>query len=288
VAVIPKTQADSPKMGATLSRLAEEDPTLTWRQEQSTNQTLLQGMGDQHIDVAIRKAEAKFQVGLAIEPPRVPYRETITRIGQSMHRHKKQTGGAGQFGEVFLRIQPLDRGAGFEFEDAVVGGVIPNQFIPAVEKGVRQVLESGAIAGYPMQDVKATVYDGKYHPVDSKEVAFVTAGKKAFLDAISKARPQVLEPIVNVEVIAPFDNMGDITSSLSSKRARIQGSDTLPGHMVAVKAQVPLSELGSYQGELKSITGGHGSFTMEFSHYEVVPANIQQELVKQYRPTEEE
>jgi elongation factor G len=158
-----------------------------------------------------------------------------------------------------------------------------------VEKGVRQVLESGAIAGYPMQDVRVTVYDGKYHPVDSKEVAFVTAGKKAFLDAILKAKPQVLEPVVNVEVVAPFESMGDITSSLSGKRARIQGSDTLAGgHMVSVKAQAPLSELGNYQGELRSITGGHGSFSMEFSHYEVVPANVQQELVKQYRPQEEE
>jgi elongation factor G len=284
-----KNRTDEQKVNSVLAKLTEEDPCLAVEHTSVTNETVLRGMGELHLRIMLERLKSRYNVEVETRLPKIAYRETISANAEGHHRHKKQTGGAGQFGEVFLRVEPMARGEGFEFVDAVVGGVIPNQFIPAVEKGVRQVLESGAIAGYPMQDVRVTVYDGKYHPVDSKEVAFVTAGKKAFLDAILKAKAQVLEPIVNVEVVAPFESMGDITSSLSGKRARIQGSDTLSGgHMVSVKAQAPLSELGNYQGELRSITGGHGSFSMEFSHYEVVPATVQQELVKQYRPQEEE
>ncbi|EDN70190.1 Translation elongation factor [Beggiatoa sp. PS] len=201
---------------------------------------------------------------------------------------KKQSGGAGQFGEVFLRIEPLERGAGFEYAWAIVGGAIPSVYDQAVLKGIQQVLDMGAIAGYQMQDIKVTVTDGKYHPVDSKEIAFISAGKKAFLDAINKAKPLVLEPIVKAEITVPEDNMGAITGDISGKRGRIQGSEVRPPNMVCVKAEVPLSELTNYQTELKSATGGNGFFTMEFSHYEPVPGNIQQQLLSAYKPTETE
>ncbi len=236
----------------------------------------------------LAKMKERYNAEVETRPPRIPYRETIGKNAEGHHRHKKQTGGAGQFGEVFLRIEPLPRGAGFEFVKAVVGGVIPGQFIPAVEKGVRQVIESGAIAGYPMQDIRVTVYDGKHHAVDSKEVAFIAAGKKAFLDAVQKAKPIALEPIVNIEVVAPDANMGDITGDLSGKRGRISNTETLPGGLVSITGQVPLSELNNYQSKVKSVTGGQGSYSIEFSHYEPVPPNIQQQLVAEYKPGKEE
>jgi elongation factor G len=228
--------------------------------------------------------------GLLVDtkPPKIAYRETIQAKAEGHHRHKKQTGGAGQFGEVFLRVEPLERGKGFEFVDEVFGGAIPGQFIPAVEKGVREVLESGAIAGYPMQDIRVIVYDGKSHPVDSKEVAFKTAGKYAFLDAVKKAKPILLEPIVNMEVTVPEDKVGTITGDLSGKRGRIQGQDFIGGGMAVVKAQAPLAEVMQYQSQLKSVTGGQGSFVMEFSHYEPVPPQIQAQITAQYKPKAEE
>jgi elongation factor G len=228
--------------------------------------------------------------GLQVDtkPPKIAYRETITVNAEGHHRHKKQTGGAGQFGEVYLRVEPKPRGEGFEFVDEVFGGTIPGQYIPAVEKGVRDVIEAGAIAGYPLSDVKVIVYDGKHHPVDSKEVAFRSAGKWAFRDAIAKARPVLLEPIVNMEVTVPESHVGAITGDLSGKRGRIQGQDFLPGGMVVVKAQAPLSEVMQYQSQLKSVTGGQGSFVMEFSHYEATPPNVQQAIVGQYQPRAEE
>jgi elongation factor G len=236
----------------------------------------------------LERMAKQYNVEVATKPPRIPYRETITARAEGHHRHKKQTGGAGQFGEVFLRIEPLPRGGGFEFVDEVKGGTIPGQFLPAVEKGVRQVLSGGAVAGYPMQDVRVIVYDGKHHPVDSKEVAFIAAGKKAFLDAIGKARPQVLEPIADLEVTAPEQHMGDISGGLSSKRARINGTDSLRGGEIVVKAQVPLSELEGYAAELKSVTAGRGRYALDFSHYEPVPAQVQQKLVEAFKPRHEE
>jgi elongation factor G len=232
--------------------------------------------------------QAKYGVEVITHPPRIAYRETIGASAEGHHRHKKQTGGAGQFGEVFLRVEPLPRGAGFEFSDESKGGVIPNQFIPAIEKGVRQVLEHGALAGYPMQDVRVVVFDGRYHPVDSKEVAFVSAGKKAFLDAVSKARPIVLEPIVNMDVNVPEQYMGDVTGGLASKRARINGTDSLRGGVLVIKAQAPLAEVVDYQTELRSLTGGEGRFAMELSHYDAVPAQIQKQLTEAYKPRAEE
>lgn len=288
LAVMTKRQGDEQKISTTLQRLEAEDPCLKVEHQAALNQTVLRGLGEFHLRVVLEKMRKYYNVEVDTQPPKIPYRETISATAEGHHRHKKQTGGAGQFGEVYLRIEPLERGAGFEFVDAIVGGVIPSQFIPAVQKGVQQVLETGAIAGYPLQDVRVSVYDGKYHPVDSKEIAFISAGKKAFVEAIQKAKPVILEPIVTLEVTIPETAMGAITGDLASKRGRIQGNDMRPGNMVAVKAIVPLSELGSYTTELKSATGGHGFFAMEFSHYEAVPSHIQQQMAADYKPSESE
>jgi elongation factor G len=277
VAVLPKTQADSPKMGASLTRLAEEDPTLSWHQEGSTNQTILQGMGDQHIDVAIRKAESKFQVGLTTETPRVPYRETITKTGTAMHRHKKQTGGAGQFAEVHMRVEPLPDQI-FEFVNDVFGGAISHSFMPAIEKGVRSVMKAGVLAGFPVENVRAAVFDGKEHPVDSKAVAFEIAGREAFKTAFRDAGPVLLEPIMNIRITVPEESMGDVLGDLNTRRARVQGMETERGRSV-VTAQVPHSEMLRYTSELRSITGGRGVFTMSLDHYEVVPTHVAEGII---------
>jgi elongation factor G len=277
VAVSPKTQADSAKISPTLTRLCEEDMTLSWRQEHSTNQTILQGMGDQHIDVAIRKAENKFQTGWFIEIPKVPYQETITKQGQSQYRHKKQTGGAGQFAEVFMRVEPYQE-EDFSFTNDVFGGSISNNFMPAIEKGVRSVMKEGVVAGFTVLNVHVSVYDGKEHPVDSKPVAFEVAGREAFKLAFKEAGPVLREPIMNVKIIVPEANMGDILGDLNTRRARVQGMDTEKGRSV-VTAQVPLAEMQRYTTDLRSKTGGRGVFTLEFSHYEVVPAHIAAEVI---------
>jgi elongation factor G len=276
VAVFPKTQADSAKISSVLSRLSEEDPTLSWHQEASTNQTILQGMGDQHIDVAIRKAEAKFQVGLNTKIPKVPYRETITKTGQSQYRHKKQTGGAGQFAEVHMRVEPLEEN--FEFSNEVFGGAISSGYMPAIEKGVKSVMKQGVIAGYPVEKVKVAVTDGKEHPVDSKAVAFEIAGREAFKLAVADAGPVVLEPIVNIRIIVPEASMGDILGDMNTRRARVQGMESERGKSV-VTAQVPLAEVQRYTTDLRSMTGGRGVFSLELSHYETVPAHVAEEIV---------
>jgi len=286
VAVKPKTQADSSKMGSTLTRLTEEDMTLSWYNEASTKQTLLQGMGDQHIDVAIRKAAEKFQVNLEIEDPEVPYLETITKPGQAEHRHKKQSGGAGQFAEVHLRVEPLEEGD-FEFVSEVFGGAISQNFFPAIEKGVRSVMSQGAIAGYPVQKVKAVVTDGKEHPVDSKPVAFEIAGRHAFKKAIQDAGPVLLEPIMNIRVTVPEGNMGDVMGDMNSRRARVQGMDSEIGRSI-INAQVPLAEMLRYTTDLRSITGGRGSFSMEESHYEQVPPHLAEEIIARRAKHDEE
>ena len=277
VAVNPKTQADSTKISPTLTRLCEEDPTLSWNQEPSTNQTILQGMGDQHIDVAIRKAESKFQVSLETVVPRVPYRETITKVGQAQYRHKKQSGGAGQFGEVHLRVEPLEDEE-FEFVNEVFGGAISQGFMPAIEKGVKGVMKLGVVAGYPVEKVKVAVTDGKEHPVDSKAVAFEVAGREAFKLAVNDAAPVLLEPIMNVRVTVPEANMGDVLGDLNTRRARVQGMETEHGRSV-VTAQVPLAEIQRYTTDLRSITGGRGVFNMELDHYEVVPHHVAEDII---------
>jgi elongation factor G len=277
VSVSPKTQADSAKLSPTLTRLCEEDPTLTWHQLASTNQTILQGMGDQHIDVAIRKAEAKFQTALTTEMPKVPYQETITKQGQAMYRHKKQTGGAGQFGEVHMRVEPLPD-EDYAFSNDVFGGAVSSSYMPAIEKGIKGVMKEGAIAGYPIKNVKVSVYDGKEHAVDSKPVAFEIASREAFKLAVKDAAPVLLEPIMNVRIVVPEANMGEVLGDLNTRRARVQGMDTEKGHSI-VTAQVPLAEMLRYTTDLRSITGGRGVFTMEASHYEVVPAHLAQEII---------
>ena len=288
VAVTPKTQADATKMGETLSRLAEEDMTLSWYNDGTTRQTILQGMGTQHIDVAIRKAEGKFQVGLDTTQPRIPYKETITRNAESQYRHKKQSGGSGQFGEVFMRVEPLEE-ENFEFVSEVFGGAISQNYLPAIEKGVKGVMQDGVIAGYPVFNVKVAITDGKEHPVDSKPVAFEIAGREAFKLGIQGAGPVLLEPIMEVSVTVPEPSMGDVIGDLNTRRARVQGMDSVGGRSV-VSAHVPLAEMLNYTSDLRSITGGRGVFTMKESHYEQVPPHLADEIIAESKKakTEEE
>lgn len=287
LALKPKKRGDEQKLAEALERLTEEDPGLAVERDAQVNELILRGQGDLHLRTALERMEEVYNVTVASKPPTIPYRETITRKSEGHHRHKKQSGGAGQFGEVYLRIEPLKRGAGFEFVDKVVGGVIPHQFIPSVEKGVREVYERGAVAGYPMQDVRVTVYDGKHHSVDSNEVSFITAGRKAFQGAVDKARPIVLEPIVNIEITVPHDNMGDITGDLSQRRGRVSNTSVVSGGFVTIEGQAPLAELEDYQSRLNSMTGGEGSFTMALSHYDPLPANLQKDLISRFDKKEE-
>jgi elongation factor G len=282
VAIAPKRRGDEQRVSDVLHKLMAEDPTLAVEHDSQLNETVLRGLGDLHIRSTLERMAAQFKLEVETRPPRIPYRETITAKAEGHHRHKKQTGGAGQFGEVYLRIEPLPRGTGFEFKDAVKGGTIPTQYIPAVQKGVEMVLAAGPVAGFPLQDVRVTVYDGKHHPVDSKEVAFVSAGKKAFLDAIEKARPIVLEPVVHVEVMCPGANVGDITGDLSGRRGQVTGTRTLQAGSLAIDGQVPLSELDGYAARLKAMTAGHGAFSMALSHYDIAPPNLQQQLATEY------
>ena len=286
LAIEPDRRGDEQRLADTLHKLTAEDPCVRIEHHAAVNETVLYGMGEFHLRVLLERMTERYGVHVKTHPPSIPYRETITRPAEGHCRHKKQTGGAGQFGEVYLRIEALGRGAGFEFVDDVVGGAIPGQYIPAVEKGVRQVLAEGALAGFPIQDVRVTVYDGKHHSVDSKEVAFVSAGRKAFLDALQKATPIVLEPIMRMEITAPASAIGDITGDLATKRARISGSDTLPGQRATLQALVPLAEISEYQSRLKALTGGQGAYTMELSHYDPVPPRKQQELATAWRPRE--
>ncbi|MBN6149469.1 elongation factor G [Xanthomonas sp. AmX2] len=287
LAIAPASRGQEQKLALALEKLAQEDPAFRVEHSAELNETVIHGLSDLHLRVMLERLRERHGVEVATHPPRIAYRETIAAAAEGHHRHKKQTGGAGQFGEVFLRVAPLPRGAGFEFVDEVKGGSIPGQFLPAVEKGVRQVLEAGAIAGFPMQDLRVVVYDGRHHPVDSKEVAFVSAGKKAFLDAIGKASPQVLEPIVALEIGAPEAQAGDVTGTLAAKRARIHGTDSGDGQIV-IRAQVPLSELDGYAAELKSLTAGQGRYALDFSHYEAVPPALQQRLVAAWQRHAEE
>ena len=284
VAIEPERRGDEHKLAEALHKLAAEDPCVRVEHNTSVNETVLYGMGDLHLRVMTERMGERYGVAVRTRPPSIPYRETITRPAEGHHRHKKQTGGAGQFGEVYLRVEPLVRGAGFEFVDDVVGGAIPNQFIPAVEKGIRHALAEGAVAGFPLQDIRVSVYDGKYHSVDSKEVAFVSAGRKAFLDAVQKAGPAVLEPIVHVEINAPGAVMGYITADLATRRARIDGNEARARGRIVVSAYVPLAEVTDYQNRLKALTGGEGSFTLQLSHYDPVPPRKQQELASAWKP----
>ena len=277
VAIEPKRRGDEGRISDVLARMIAEDPTLKLEQT-NLNETVLWGLGDLHLRSVLERMASQFKLEVSTRPPRIPYRETVTAAAEGHHRHKKQTGGAGQFGEVYLKIEPLPRGGGFEFVNTVKGGAIPTSLIPAVQKGVESVLAAGPLAGFPLQDVRVNVYDGKYHPVDSKEVAFVAAGRKAFLDAIAKARPIVLEPVVGVEINCPAVNMGDVTGDLSSRRGQVTGTKTLQAGSLAVTGLAPLAELDGYAARLKSMTGGQGAWSMELSHYEQAPPLLQQQL----------
>jgi elongation factor G len=287
LAITPKSAGDETKLSTLLTKIAEEDPTFKWHTDRQTHEVVINGLGELHLRLVLDRLKNR---GLSVDSklPTIAYRETITASAEGHHRHKKQSGGAGQFGEVFLRVEPRETGEGFEFVNEVFGGSIPGQFIPAIEKGVRDVLDAGHLAGYPLQDLRVVVYDGKHHAVDSKEIAFRTAGKFAFRDALSKANPVLLEPIVDMEVTVPEAQVGTVTGDLSAKRGRIQGEEFLPGGMVIVKAQAPLSEVMQYQSQLKSATSGQGSFVMEPSHYEPVPPNVQSNVVSKYHPRAEE
>jgi elongation factor G len=280
VAVAPKTKADSAKMGPSLTRLIEEDPTLHWRNEPGTRQVILEGMGTAHIETAVRRLEQKFGLGLETSVPKVPYRETVTRTGSAMYRHKKQTGGAGQFAEVHMRVEPLTRDTGFEFEWDVFGGAISTSFQPSIQKGIRQTIDTGPLAGYPVVDVKAAVFDGKEHPVDSKDIAFQIAGREVFKLAFKDGSPVLLEPIMDITITVPDEFMGDVMSDLTTRRGRVQGTDQERGNAI-VHAQVPLAEIQRYATDLRSFTQGRGIYTMTFSHYEQVPAHLQAEIIAQ-------
>ena len=284
LALEPATRGDEGKISAALDKLTAEDACFTISHDLQTKELVINGMGDLHLRVMLSKLENRYKVNVNTKPPKIPYRETITGKGEGHYRHKKQSGGSGQFGEVYLRIEPIQRDSdpSLEYSWDIFGGSIPGQFEPAVLKGVQDVMSSGYLAGFPMQDVKVSVYDGKYHAVDSKEVAFRAAGKGAFMDAVGKARPSLLEPIVNVEITIPTENMGDIAGDLASRRGRVSGQDMLAGGMMVIKAKVPLSELSNYNSQLKSVTGGQGSYEMELSHYDPTPPNVQQQVIDQY------
>ncbi|NCF67893.1 MAG: elongation factor G [Chloroflexi bacterium] len=287
VAVHPVSQSDVAKLNQSLSRLAGEDPTLSWRAERATHQTILSGMGTTHLDIAVKKAESKFGVHLTTTTPKVPYRETITKTNSAEYTHKKQTGGAGQYARVFIRVESVDDNTEFEFASEIFGGAISQPFVAATEKGCRQALEGGVLAGYPVVGVKAIVYDGKEHPVDSKEIAFQTAGREGFKKAVLGAGPVLLEPIYKVTVTVPSDNMGDILGDFNTRRARVLGMDQ-EGTKSIVHAEVPLAEIQRYAADMRSMTQGRGLFGMEFLHYGRVPAHLQDDLVAKLRKIEEE
>jgi elongation factor G len=254
-----------------------------------TKELVASGMGDLHLRIMLKRMHNRSNLSITTKEPKIPYRETITAKAEGHYRHKKQTGGAGQFGEVYLRVEPGERNSDppLDFSWDIFGASIPGQYEPGVAKGVNDVMQSGIIAGFPLQDIKVSIYDGKYHPVDSKEVAFRSAGKGAFIDALQKAKPVLLEPIVNMEVTIPAENMGDIAGDLASKRGRVIGQDMLAGNFIVIKAQVPLAEIKQYNSQLKSVTGGRGSYSMTLSHYELVPPNVQQQIVAAHTKSKE-
>ena len=277
-AIVPKTRGDEEKISTALQRLREEDPTITYARDAQTGQLLLSGQGQLHIEVTVAKLKRRFGVGVNLKLPRIPYRETIRAATEAHGRHKKQTGGHGQFGDCKIKVKPLERGEDFQFIDEIFGGSIPRGFIPAVEKGIQEARTRGYLAGYPMVDFAVTLYDGSFHPVDSNEMSFKMAGRLAFRDAMARAKPTLLEPVMDVEVSAPSDFAGDLMGDLNGRRGRIGGMETR-GASTSIKAQVPMSEMLTYEQQLTSATGGRGSYHMEFSHYEEVPAHILDKVV---------
>ncbi len=283
----PKTKGDEDKIGTGLARLTEEDPTIVVRRDAETAETIVEGMGEVHLEVTADRLKRKFGAEVVLETPRIPYRETVRGTAKVEGKHKKQTGGRGQYGHVFLEISPLPSGSDFEFEDKIFGGSVPRQYIPAVEKGVRETLVDGVLAGYPLVDLKVTLYDGSYHPVDSSEMAFKIASSMALKKGVMDASPVLLEPIMNVEVTVPEYQMGDVMGDLNKRRGKIMGMEPQDGNQV-IKAQAPMAEMFRYAIDLRSITAGRGSFTMEFSHYEEVPAAISQQVIEKLKQEQEQ
>ena len=277
-AIEPKSRGDEEKISTALHRLQEEDPSISYNRDQQTKELLLAGQGESHIDVTVAKLKRRFGVEVNLKLPRIPYRETITASTEAHGRHKKQTGGHGQFGDCKVKFEPLPRGSDFEFVDDIFGGSIPRQYIPAVEKGIQDARLRGFLAGYPMVDFRATVFDGSFHAVDSNELSFKMAASLAFKDGMSRARPTLLEPVMDVEVYAPSDYAGDLMGDLNSRRGRIGGMDTR-GSSTIIRAKVPMSEMLTYEQHLTSATGGRGSYHMEFSHYEEVPSHLHGKIV---------
>ncbi|MBI3148592.1 MAG: elongation factor G [Betaproteobacteria bacterium] len=288
LAVETQRKGDEQRLFDVLHKLEMEDPCFVVERHPTTNETVIRGLGEIHLKSKLDKMASQYKIEVTTAPPRIPYRETISRHAEGHHRHKKQSGGAGQFGEVFLKIEPRERGSGFEFVDHVKGGVIPTVFLPAVEKGVRQALHDGVVAGHPVDDVRVIVYDGKTHPVDGKEVAFVTAGRKATIAAILAASPIVLEPIVRIEVVGPNDAVGDLSGELSGRRGHITGTENRVPGTSAITGEVPLAEITEFQSRLKSLTGGQGSYSIEFSHYAQVPPPVQAQLAAKFKLRDEE
>jgi elongation factor G len=282
----PKSRSDEDKISDVLTKLIAEDPSFSMLRDKQTHELVVSGMGELHLKTMINRMKGRYKVEVDIGTPKVAYKETITANGDSKYRHKKQSGGAGQFAEVWMRIEPLPRGEGFQFVDEVVGGAIPKQFLGSCEKGVIGALDEGTVAGYPVVDVKVIVYDGKTHPVDSKDIAFQIAAAHAFRESCEKAKPSLLEPVMNVELMVPEENMGDVTGSLSTHRGRVQGMDS-EGGMQIVKAQIPLAEMYTYANELKSITAGRSTYTMAFSHYDPVPSNVAQKVIAESKKAQE-
>lgn len=288
LAVETKRKGDEQRLFEILHKLELEDPCFKVERHPTTNETVIRGLGEIHLKSKLDKMVSQYKLEVDTRPPLIPYRETITAPAEGHCRHKKQSGGAGQFGEVYLRIEPLERGAGIQLADVVKGGAIPSVFMAAVEKGVRQALSEGVIAGCPVDDLRVTVYDGKTHPVDGKEIAFVAAGRKAVIEAIQAAQPIVLEPIVNIDIVADASMIGDLTGDLASRRGQITGTATRSHGNLSVTGQVPLAEIGDYQSRLKSLTGGRGAYTIEYSHYAQVPPGVQKQLMAAFSPREEQ
>jgi elongation factor G len=289
LALEPTTRGDEQKISAALERLCDEDPCFQVTRDKQTKELVASGLGDLHLRVILEKMQNRSKLSVTTKEPKIPYRETIAAKAEGHYRHKKQSGGAGQFGEVYLRVEPGERNSDppLDFSWDIFGASIPGQYEPAVAKGINEVMQNGVVAGFPMQDIKVSVYDGKHHPVDSKEVAFRAAGKGAFIDAVKNSKPVLLEPIVDIEVTIPAEHVGDITGDLASKRGRVQGQDMLAGNFIVIKAQVPLAEVTQYNSQVKSVTSGRGSYSMTLSHYEVVPPNVQQQIIAQYAKKKE-
>jgi len=287
LAVAPQSRGDEDRVSSALARLAEEDRTFTVNRDRETGELVVTGMSNLHLDVMLARMKRRFNVSVNTSPPKIPYRETITTAADAHYRHKKQTGGRGQYGEVRIKLEPMERGGEFEFVKEIFGGSIPNQFIPAVQKGIVEIMQKGVLAGYPVVDVRVRLYDGSYHTVDSSEAAFKLAARRAFQEGFRQAKPVLLEPIATVETVVPTEFMGDVVSDLNARRGRILGMDTVGG-MQVVRAQVPLAELSTYSSELRSMTGGQGSYRLEASHYDAVPQRLAAEIVQRAKQAKED